>query len=68
MQSSDDMVLCKLIDDKIEIGDCVICSDVASGMLKANCLKKNIEKRIIGEQYVKNVNIIICNIYLPLKS
>jgi hypothetical protein len=45
MQSSDDMVLCKLIDDKIEIGDCVICSDVASGMLKANCIEEKYRKK-----------------------
>ena len=31
-----DEIMCPLIDDTIEIGDCIVCSDVSSGMLKEN--------------------------------
>lgn len=35
---ADDMIRCPLIDDMLEIGDCVVYSDVASGMLNENCI------------------------------
>ncbi|WP_288683014.1 hypothetical protein [uncultured Eubacterium sp.] len=33
-----DRIKCPVVDGMIEVGDCVIYSDVSSGMLKENCV------------------------------
>ena len=40
MQEKEDMIKCSLVDDLLEIGDCVVYSDVAAGLLKENCIPK----------------------------
>ena len=45
MPESNNVVMCPLIDRVIEAGDCVVCSDVAAGMLKENCIEKKFRKK-----------------------
>mgnify|MGYP004662752327 FL=1 len=45
MPASNDMIICPLTDSEMEIGDCVICSDVAAGMLKENCIEEKYRKK-----------------------
>lgn len=35
---TNDAIKCPLIDEFIEIGDCVVYSDIARGMIKERCL------------------------------
>lgn len=39
MPESKDRVMCPLVDSEIEVDDCIICTDVAAGMLKENCIE-----------------------------
>lgn len=34
----EDKISCPLINGELDVGDCVVYSDVASGMLKENCI------------------------------
>jgi hypothetical protein len=34
----DDTIICPMINDLIEIADCVVYSDIASGMIKDSCI------------------------------
>jgi hypothetical protein len=49
-----DTVKCPMINDLIEIGDCVVYSDIASGMIKDSCIpdkfKENSNWRDICER------------------
>lgn len=40
----EDEIKCPMIDAMIEIGDCVIYSDVASGMLKESCIPEKFKE------------------------
>ena len=39
------MVMCPLVDREIEVDDCIICTDVAAGMLKENCIEGKYKKK-----------------------
>lgn len=41
----EDSIRCPLIEDMIEIGDCVVYSDIASGMLKETCIPEKFRKK-----------------------
>jgi hypothetical protein len=49
-----DEIMCPLIDDTIEIGDCVVCSDVSSGMLKENCIPDKFKDKKNWKDICKN--------------
>ena len=34
----EDSIMCPIIKDEIEIGDCVVYSDIARGMIKESCI------------------------------
>ena len=37
----EDSIMCPIIKAEIEIGDCVVYSDIASGMIKESCILEN---------------------------
>ncbi len=41
----EDQIKCPLIDDMIDIGDCVVCSDVARGMIKEDLIPDRFKKK-----------------------
>ena len=42
---ANDEIKCPLIDDMIEIGDCVVCSDVSERMFKEECISERFRKK-----------------------
>jgi hypothetical protein len=41
----DDTIICPMINDLIEIADCVVYSDVTSGMLKDYCIPDKFKEK-----------------------
>lgn len=50
----EDKIICPLIDDMIEVGDCVVCSDVSSGMLKEECITDKFKEKKNWKDICKN--------------
>lgn len=50
----EDRIKCPLIDNMIEVGDCVVYSDVASGMLKENCIPEKFKEKNNWRDICKN--------------
>jgi len=55
-----DRIYCSLIDDTIEVGDCVVYSDVSRGMFKESCIPDKFKKRMNGEIFANIANIMKC--------
>lgn len=49
-----DTIECPLIDDLIYIGDCVVYSDIASGMIKERCLPDKFKAKENWRDICKN--------------
>lgn len=54
MQKDENLIECPLVDNHIEIGDCVVFSDVAAGMLKEDCIPKEYRKKDNWREICKN--------------
>lgn len=50
----EDRIRCPLVDDMIEVGDCVVCSDVSNGMLKENCIPEKFRQKKNWKNICKN--------------
>lgn len=49
-----DTIKCPLVDDAIDIGDCVVYSDVVSGMLKEKCIPERFKEKKNWKDICKN--------------
>ena len=40
-----DTIKCPMIDEMIEVGDCVVYSDISSGILKDDCIPNKFKEK-----------------------